>query len=107
MLKYDNNKYYNRVPGWGRKRRFQQSASTHSGAKEKETHNINVVGKTPTNVHKPPKTNSKPPRNDTRTQNKLNNTHTDNTQQIHSYATINNAQQTNSTIILGRLTKKF
>ena len=31
--------------GGGRKARFQQSSSTHSGAGEKETQNMNVVGK--------------------------------------------------------------
>ena len=43
-----------RVPGAGEveKERFQQSASTHSGARGKETLNINVVG------NKSPKKNS-------------------------------------------------
>ena len=40
--------YYNRVPcaaGWVGKEWFQQSASTHSGAGQKETLNINPVNK--------------------------------------------------------------
>ena len=39
---------YNRVPGaagGGRKKRFQQSATTNSGAGSKETLNINAAGK--------------------------------------------------------------
>ena len=48
---YNNN---NRFPGLargggrGENKRFQPSASTHSGAGEKETPNINVVGKNKT-----------------------------------------------------------
>ena len=48
----NSNNYNNRAPGaaggGGRGRNknwFQQSASTHSGAEEKESLNINVVGK--------------------------------------------------------------
>ena len=44
-----NNNNYSRVPraaGGVEKEWFQQSASTHPGAGEKETLNINVVGKT-------------------------------------------------------------
>ena len=40
--------YNNRVPGAAggvEKERFRQSASTHSGAGENETLNINVIGK--------------------------------------------------------------
>ena len=44
------NNTYNRVPGaaggGGEKEWFQKSASTNSGAGEKEILNINVVGKT-------------------------------------------------------------
>ena len=43
--KINNN---NRVPGaagWSNKKWFQQSAATHSGAGEKETLKINVLGK--------------------------------------------------------------
>ena len=49
---YNNNKYNNRDPdaAGGRQKWFQQLLPTHSGAGEKETLNVNVVGKMKTKV---------------------------------------------------------